>query len=90
MSIDPKLHQIFNGLDRNNNGVLYNAQDGEPLFIIRANDVLATRTLDFWIESLRAIGTAAGQDVSAKIASADHVRAAINEWQIIHGNKIPD
>ena len=92
MVIDPSLQAVFESLDKHNNPVLARAKDGEPIFVIRATDALAINVIDYWCESLRAVSgaSAVAATPDEKIKKAQRVRSAINEWQIIHGSKVPD
>ncbi|RUX02344.1 hypothetical protein EOA27_32275 [Mesorhizobium sp. M2A.F.Ca.ET.037.01.1.1] len=59
--------------------------DGEPVFLIRAQDACATWTLAHWIMRARHIKA----DASIIQAAADHLDR-MYAWQEVHGVKVPD
>lgn len=76
---------------------LSNANDDEPVFVLRAQDELAPFCLEFWADALEAAYKEAPRlddDVHAKIiAKIDHARAEahlMRAWQALNGSKLPD
>jgi hypothetical protein len=58
------------------------ADPDEPIFVLRAQDALAARTVLFWAEE----ANKAGAD-SSKVAEARKCAAAMEKWPI---HKLPD
>ena len=82
---------LLSQYDRNNNPMLQSAKDGEPLFIIRAQDEFALILVEHWCQMQKAVAHNTGTDTpEAKIESARRNLGAIREWQMQHGTKIPD
>jgi hypothetical protein len=59
--------------------------DDEPIFVLRANDVLAPALVRSWSARARIRGTPA-----AKCNEADALALAMDKWQAERGSKIPD
>lgn len=66
-------------------GCLGRAHADEPVFVIRAKDVIFTRAVRYWLEEARAEGAS-----DAKIAGAQAVLADGVEWRAANGTKVPD
>lgn len=66
-------------------GPLGKAADDEPVFILRANDMIFQRAVRFWIDAAKALGV--------REDKLDEAEALLNEavvWQSRRGSKIPD
>ena len=59
--------------------------EDEPVFVLRAQDMLAPDTIDNWCN----YADEAGAD-PAIIEAAIHQADAMRVWQICHGSKLPD
>jgi len=57
----------------------------EPLFILRASDILAPALIRAWAKHATALGVP-----PAKIRGALRVAQQMEAWQRVHGSKIPD
>ena len=88
---ESEIYSVFYGLGKEKNPALVKASVGEPLFVIRATDEMASRTIDFWAESVRAVYR--GNRISVpeeKLTSAEQSRRIIRQWQVENGSKLPD
>jgi hypothetical protein len=59
--------------------------EDEPVFLLRAQDMLAPATVGFWAD----MAEQAGAEANIVQAARDHVRA-MQRWQEDHGSKSPD
>ena len=59
--------------------------EDEPVFLLRAHDMVAPRVVGYWVMVARN----AGADVNILKAAEAHARDMV-EWQQKHGAKIPD
>lgn len=64
---------------------LNTAQMDEPLFVLKASDVLAPRIVDAWAQAARGVGVS-----EEKIQAALDTAEAMRTWHQTHGHKIPD
>lgn len=60
-------------------------REDEPVFLIRAQDALASMTVEAWADFAEQWGAS----VSIVLAARVHAKR-IREWQTKHGLKIPD
>jgi len=70
---------------RNGKGCLGRAHADEPVFVVRASDVLFNRVVRFWISEAQEEGVK-----PPKIASAAAVLADGTDWRGAHSIKVPD
>lgn len=63
-------------------GILSKAQDDEPLFILRAQDVTAAATIEYWIKNARSYGVN-----MEKLAEAERIVVEMRQWP---NRKVPD
>lgn len=66
-------------------GCFAKAADDEPLFVLRARDVIAPDVVRYWAHEARQYGVPA-----AKIAEAVALADRMLEWQKTRGSKVPD
>jgi len=66
-------------------GCLARAADNEPLFILRAKDLLAPLAVRDWAKRADAAGVS-----QEKIAEALSLAREMEAWQEIYGKKVPD
>lgn len=66
-------------------GCLGKAADDEPVFVFRAQDMLAVGVIMGWQRELLAL-----RPNSPKLAHAADDVTAFQKWQLTHGTKIPD
>lgn len=59
--------------------------DDEPIFILRAQDVLSGRTVEYWADEAML-----AEVPKLKIQEALQCAAAIRKWQSQNGCKVPD
>lgn len=74
-------------------GCLAKAAADEPLFILRAQDVLAPELVRQWAFDLEERGPAPGASLVehlAKIEEARNSAKQMDRWQAEHGSKVPD
>lgn len=64
---------------------LTTAGDDEPIFVLRAHDVLAPGLVRDWAQQARREGTP-----EAKCQEAHDCATAMETWQLEHGSKVPD
>lgn len=69
-------------------GCLGKAADDEPVFILRAQDLLSVRTVLFWAMELGMASSSADSNAKAKEAFDWVVKA--KEWQAANRVKVPD
>ena len=65
--------------------VLAKIGDDEPIFILRAKDMLAPMTIDYWALHLAGLG-----GDTEKIEEAKALAHDMRVWQQNNGSKIPD
>ena len=61
------------------------AGDDEPLFVIRAQDILGPETVMNWAHAALSAGVSI-----EKVAEAREVAREMEEWQLNHSKKVPD
>lgn len=66
-------------------GCLVNAAPDEPVFILRAQDLVAPAAVRAWAEYARRAGTP-----EAKCKAAEKVAADMDAWRLVNGGKVPD
>lgn len=66
-------------------GCLAKAADDEPLFILRAKDMVAPGVVRVWVHYARASGTP-----EAKLSEALALAERMEQWQKANGKKVPD
>jgi hypothetical protein len=66
-------------------GCLGRALDDEPVFVLRARDALAVRTIQFWMQELAKIRLN-----SPKIEQANDDVQKFLHWGGVNGTKFPD
>jgi hypothetical protein len=75
-------------------GCLGKAADDEPVFILRARDVLAPGLIELWADNLeKALQTNGASDPSRdsmKLKEARSLAHQMRAWQALHGAKLPD
>lgn len=64
---------------------LYKCADDEPVFVLRAQDVLAPTVVKVWAELAKTHGVDWKKTAEAEIL-ADHMKS----WAKVHGSKVPD
>jgi hypothetical protein len=63
------------------------AADDEPIFVLRAKDVLSSRVIRHWIW----LAVEAGVPIdSKKLKEAQQCADAMADWRLKNGGKIPD
>ena len=67
------------------NSCLLNAAEGEPVFILRGQDIVAPRTVEHWATVVEQRGAPRG-----KWEDALSVARAMRSWQAEHTTKVPD
>lgn len=70
---------------KHNNPCLASAGDDEPIFVLRAHDVLAVPTVNYWIDLAASVGVPAD-----KLARAREDMKRMEAWAAVHGAKRPD
>lgn len=72
----------------NNAGILSRIRDDEPIFILRAQDVLAPDTVEYWARRLYEYHLNVQQIDTFN--SAIHISVLMRDYQNKFGSKIPD
>jgi len=70
---------------KHNNPTLENVADDEPIFVLRARDVLAPEVVGAWADKMKERGGDSDKKHDALVI-ADQMR----EWQRRNGSKLPD
>ena len=70
---------------KHNDTCFQKAADDEPIFVLRAKDVLAPQVVEQWADAAERHGTP-----EAKVAEARALAVQMRVWQISHVAKIPD
>jgi len=60
--------------------------EDEPVFILRAKDMLSPDTVEWWADKLESIP---GHDTEAVEVARRHAQT-MRAWQNLHGKKLPD
>ena len=75
-------------------GCLGKAAPDEPVFILRARDVLAPNAVERWADELQMAMSSQGATSpardTAKIREARALAHQMRAWQALHGSKLPD
>jgi hypothetical protein len=70
---------------KHSNRCLSTAKDDEPIFVLKASDLLAVPAVGYWIDMARATGVNA-----EKIEDARRHMDQMTEWRARNGAKVPD
>jgi len=70
---------------KHDDSCLTKAKDDEPIFVLRASDVLAPSAVRDWAACAESLGVSA-----AKVREARALADRMVVWQEINGAKIPD
>ena len=91
MAITTKA-DILEGL-RIGTGVLFRAEDDEPIFVLRARDAIAPAIVEKWAADLIMRNNFDGfglERVQKKVGAALKLANDMREWQAKNGVKVPD
>jgi hypothetical protein len=73
-------------------GCLGKAADDEPVFVLRANDVVAPAAVEAWADFVeQSVGAmVSGDQTRAKVQEARSIAHQMRAWQALNGSKFPD
>lgn len=69
---------------------LKKAGEDEPLFVLRAQDILAPVLVRFWATLVEAQYKKEGKTMTPKVKEAQVLALQMEDWQKAHRVKIPD
>lgn len=77
-------------LINNPESCLNRAKDDEPVFLLRAQDMLAIQTVRDWANKLTQVQLSLHQTASSKVNEAFEVANQMQVWASANGSKYPD
>ncbi len=70
---------------KNTDQTLTKVGEDEPIFVLRAQDLLAPDAVEFWVSSAAMLGVS-----PEKLREAENLADAMRDWQEDHDCKLPD